>query len=156
MENSTSENIAIIGDGAMGTVCALTLAEKKCRVTIWSHCPQQTRQLQQYHENRQFLPGFALPESIRFSPDGKLFALALGDDNRVRLLDASTGEVVCTLEGDTRRMTFVVFSPREELLASPLVRGEDEFLEQRWGKGARVQVVTEIYVLNRRLIDDLD
>jgi len=62
-----SEKLAIIGDGAMGTVCAVILANKGYRVALWAYDPQNIRELEQHNENRRFLPGFHLPISIEFT-----------------------------------------------------------------------------------------
>lgn len=55
---------SIIGDGAMGTVCALILAEKGVAVRLWSNFPQQADELRRDRENRRFLPGHPLPDNI--------------------------------------------------------------------------------------------
>jgi glycerol-3-phosphate dehydrogenase (NAD(P)+) len=62
-----AEKVVIIGDGAMGTVCGLILAQNGHDVTIWSHTAEQSQKLQAHRENRLFLPGLKLPESMRFT-----------------------------------------------------------------------------------------
>ena len=64
-----SERIAVIGDGAMGTVCAALLANKGYQVGMWSYSPDQIADLREHHENRKFLPGIRLPLSIEFIAD---------------------------------------------------------------------------------------
>jgi len=66
-----AEKIAIIGDGAMGTVCALILANKGYSVSLWSYSDEQIYQIQQHRENRRFLPGVRLPISIKLTADDK-------------------------------------------------------------------------------------
>ena len=61
------QNIAIVGDGSMATVCALLLESRGCRVTVWGHSSQQIDDLIQTRENRRYLPGYRIPESIRFT-----------------------------------------------------------------------------------------
>ena len=63
------EKIAIIGDGAMGTVCAATLAQQNHHVTLWSYNPDQLHDIMLHHENRRFLPGYKLPPNLKYSPD---------------------------------------------------------------------------------------
>ena len=58
------EKIAVIGDGAMGTVCALLLAENGHEVSIWSAFPEQAAEVAAKRENVFFLPGHPLPENI--------------------------------------------------------------------------------------------
>lgn len=55
----------MIGDGAMGTVCALLLAENGHGVSIWSAFPEQAEEMAAERENVRFLPGHPLPKEIR-------------------------------------------------------------------------------------------
>ncbi len=66
-----SERIAVIGDGAMGTACALILANKGYQVAMWGYDAEQLATIGRYGENRQFLPGVRLPVSIEFIADDK-------------------------------------------------------------------------------------
>ncbi len=59
-----SRQITIIGDGAMGTTCALMLAENGCRVRLWSAFPAAADEMRRLRENRRFLPGFELPDAV--------------------------------------------------------------------------------------------
>jgi glycerol-3-phosphate dehydrogenase (NAD(P)+) len=65
------KSISIIGDGAMGTVLAMLLAEKNVPVRIWGYDRGQLHQIATARENRKFLPGYKLPEAIIFEPDDK-------------------------------------------------------------------------------------
>ena len=56
--------IAVIGDGAMGTVCAMILAENGRRVQMWSAFPDAARHLAEARENKRFLPGHRLADDI--------------------------------------------------------------------------------------------
>jgi glycerol-3-phosphate dehydrogenase (NAD(P)+) len=70
-----SETITIIGDGAMGTVCAILLARKGYEVVLWGYKAEQIEELEQYQENRRFLPGMRLPAAVRLTADDtKCFA----------------------------------------------------------------------------------
>ena len=60
------ENISIVGDGAMGTVLAILLCEKKKQVRMWGYDSEQLRQIQSAGENKKFLPGYKLPGSLLF------------------------------------------------------------------------------------------
>ncbi|MBN2376885.1 MAG: NAD(P)-dependent glycerol-3-phosphate dehydrogenase [Sedimentisphaerales bacterium] len=64
-----AETISIIGDGAMGTVCATILARKGYEVTLWGYNDEQIRMWQEFRENQRFLPGVILPISIRLTAD---------------------------------------------------------------------------------------
>jgi glycerol-3-phosphate dehydrogenase (NAD(P)+) len=62
-----TERITIIGDGAMASVCALLLEGQGHRVTLWSPFSDHIAELIQTRQNKHYLPGYRLPESIRFT-----------------------------------------------------------------------------------------
>ena len=59
-----SEKIVVFGDGAMGTVCSIILAQKGYGVRLWGYSGRQIEQIERDRENKLFLPGFKLPRSI--------------------------------------------------------------------------------------------
>lgn len=59
-------NISIIGDGGMGTVLAMLLCEKGIATRMWGHEAAELAEIERDRENRKFLPGYPLPESLRF------------------------------------------------------------------------------------------
>ncbi|MEZ2348576.1 NAD(P)H-dependent glycerol-3-phosphate dehydrogenase [Terriglobus sp. RCC_193] len=62
--------IAILGAGAWGTALALSLArQKKHELTLWAHTPLHVDAMVATRENKQFLPGYTLPEDLRISKD---------------------------------------------------------------------------------------
>ncbi len=63
------EKISIIGDGAMATVCAVILAENGHRVRLWSAFKDAAETLAATRENKRFLPGFKLPDSVEVTAD---------------------------------------------------------------------------------------
>jgi len=68
---SMFKNVCIIGDGAMGTVLAMLLSEKKIPVRMWGYDAEQLREIEQGRENKKFLPGYTLPEALVFEPDDR-------------------------------------------------------------------------------------
>ncbi len=62
--------VAIVGDGAMGTLCALLLADKVGSVSMWGAFAEQIAALRADRENKRFLPGHRLPESLAPTDDG--------------------------------------------------------------------------------------
>jgi glycerol-3-phosphate dehydrogenase (NAD(P)+) len=82
------KNISIIGDGAMGTVLGILLCEKAIadsgqrsadrkindirntqytiRVKMWGYDAEQLKQIESGRENKKFLPGYKLPETLVF------------------------------------------------------------------------------------------
>ncbi|HEY9125814.1 MAG TPA: NAD(P)H-dependent glycerol-3-phosphate dehydrogenase [Acidobacteriaceae bacterium] len=62
--------ITVLGSGAWGTAIALSLAnQRRHQVTLWAPRDEAAEALRRDRENRQYLPGFALPETIRITPE---------------------------------------------------------------------------------------
>jgi glycerol-3-phosphate dehydrogenase (NAD(P)+) len=60
----------VIGDGAMGTAAGLLLGQKPDhQVSIWCQFAENAEAMRRDHENRRFLPGVVLPESIAIETD---------------------------------------------------------------------------------------
>src|SRR5262249_1780511 len=70
------KRIAIVGAGSYGTALALIAARAGNRVKLWAHSAEVANGLRQEGENRIYLPGYVLPDSI--VPTGDL-AEALTD-----------------------------------------------------------------------------
>ena len=62
-------HVAVLGSGSWGTALALHLARKGAQVSIWSCEPDQIEQIGTLRENRRFLPGHLLPDSVSVSGD---------------------------------------------------------------------------------------
>jgi glycerol-3-phosphate dehydrogenase (NAD(P)+) len=56
----------------MGTLCALLLADHGTQVTLWGAFPENIAAVQRDRENKQFLPGHSLPESVTPVSDAAL------------------------------------------------------------------------------------
>jgi len=68
-------SVSIIGDGAMGTVMAMLLCRKALNVRIWGYSPSQLKEIERAKENIKFLPGYKIPEQVKFEPaDNKILA----------------------------------------------------------------------------------
>lgn len=60
----------IIGDGAMGTACAVLLARQPAHeVTIWCQFAENQAQMSAQRENVKFLPGVPIPASVRLTTE---------------------------------------------------------------------------------------
>jgi len=66
------KNIAIIGDGGMGTVLGMLLVTKGISAKIWAYDRRQLEETAANRENRKFLPGYKLPAELGFEHDDKL------------------------------------------------------------------------------------
>lgn len=60
--------IAVIGAGAWGTALAQVAAHAG-EVTLWAREPEVAAEIEESHENAQFLPGVALDPKIRATSD---------------------------------------------------------------------------------------
>lgn len=69
---SEYKNVAVLGAGAWGTALAIHLAKVGHSISLWSHLPEQAAQLNEQRQNKQYLPGFELPENITVSSDLKV------------------------------------------------------------------------------------
>lgn len=58
-----------MGDGAMGTVCAIMLAENGHRVRLWSAFAEAAEKISRDRENKRFLPGCKLPAEVSVTGD---------------------------------------------------------------------------------------
>jgi len=56
--------IAVLGAGSWGTALAVLMCRNGYRVRLWGHLPEHMEVLRRDRENRQFLPGVALPEEL--------------------------------------------------------------------------------------------
>ena len=62
--------LTVLGGGAMGTACAVLLAEQLDQlVTIWARSPEYAAQMQRDRENQRLLPGVLLPGNVRITAD---------------------------------------------------------------------------------------
>jgi len=62
-------NVTILGDGAWGTTLGILLARKNIPVTMWSVFPDALIYLDKTRENKKYLPGVAIPQSVLFQTD---------------------------------------------------------------------------------------
>ncbi len=61
-------NLAVIAAGAWGTALAIAFSARH-RLTLWTREEDVTREMLATRENRRFLPGFPLPDSVRIGTD---------------------------------------------------------------------------------------
>lgn len=65
-----STRFTVIGDGAMGTACALLLAQNRDHaITIWCQFEENRAAMAAQRENATFLPGVPIPDSIQITSD---------------------------------------------------------------------------------------
>ncbi|RHW41238.1 NAD(P)H-dependent glycerol-3-phosphate dehydrogenase [Neobacillus notoginsengisoli] len=54
----------VLGAGSWGTALALVLADNGKKVSLWSHNPDQVREINESRTNKRYLPGIEIPELI--------------------------------------------------------------------------------------------
>src|SRR4051794_12813311 len=60
-------HIGVIGAGSWGTALALLLQSNALPVTLWGHDAGHLERLNAARENSLYLPGVALPETLKFT-----------------------------------------------------------------------------------------
>jgi len=60
----TCQKTVVVGAGAWGTTISVLLAERGHKVTLWAFEKDLVETIRETRENKMFLPGFQLPESI--------------------------------------------------------------------------------------------
>lgn len=63
--------VSVIGAGAWGTTLSILLAEKGNDITLWVYEKELINQMTETRENKRFLPGFQLPESIEITANAE-------------------------------------------------------------------------------------
>ncbi|NIZ41159.1 NAD(P)-dependent glycerol-3-phosphate dehydrogenase [Spirochaetales bacterium BR193] len=66
---NNSRTVAVIGAGAFGTALAKILAEKGVDVAIWAYKAETASDINDRHQNAEFLPDVTLPPNLTASSD---------------------------------------------------------------------------------------
>jgi len=69
MPEQSPLNFAVIGAGAWGTAVAVHLARRNQHATLVTRRPEHAVTMQLARENRDYLPGIKLPESLTVTSD---------------------------------------------------------------------------------------
>jgi glycerol-3-phosphate dehydrogenase (NAD(P)+) len=64
-----STRCAVYGTGSWGTAFAMVLADAGCDVSLWGRRPELVEAVNATHTNPDYLPGIALPDSVRATTD---------------------------------------------------------------------------------------
>ncbi|MGH6717881.1 MAG: NAD(P)H-dependent glycerol-3-phosphate dehydrogenase [Alphaproteobacteria bacterium] len=67
--NSAKPPVAVLGAGSWGTALASLLARHEYPTVLWGRDAAQLEAIASSHENRRYLPGIPLPESLRATAD---------------------------------------------------------------------------------------
>lgn len=72
-----SQRFTIVGDGAMGTACAIILAQDpEKKVTLWCQFEENAKLMRDDRENKRYLPGVFFPGALHIESDFSLCASA--------------------------------------------------------------------------------
>lgn len=63
------EQVAMIGDGQMATVCSVMLANRGVHVRLWGQDRRNVEAMKATRENRRYLPGLKIPDRVSFTTD---------------------------------------------------------------------------------------
>ncbi len=63
------EKVTVLGAGSWGTALAMVLAHNNHNCLIWSIREDQTKEINEYKTNKQYLPGTKLPDNLRATSD---------------------------------------------------------------------------------------
>ena len=63
------QRAAVIGDGAMGTLCALMIAQRGIEVVLWGRSSAHVKTLAHDRQNKRYLPGYVFPDDLSITAD---------------------------------------------------------------------------------------
>jgi glycerol-3-phosphate dehydrogenase (NAD(P)+) len=64
-----SDRVIVVGDGAMGTTCAMLLAHNRCDVVWWGVDAEYMAEMSRTRRNPRYLPDAEIPEALRLTGD---------------------------------------------------------------------------------------
>ena len=85
-----AEEIAVIGAGSYGTCLAVLFGNHGHRVALYNRSPEATAEMNAVRENRGYLPGYRLPDTVTVTSDleqavrGKRFILGVTPSHGIR------------------------------------------------------------------------
>ena len=65
MSSVEVNKVAVIGAGSWGTALAGVLSANGVNTVLWGHNEEHVIQLKDERENKKYLPGYVLPESLK-------------------------------------------------------------------------------------------
>jgi glycerol-3-phosphate dehydrogenase (NAD(P)+) len=97
-----TEKIGVIGAGAWGTALSMLLADNGHDVTLWMYEKDLAEETERLRENRVYLPGFTLTQSIRVTSSleraaaGKSVILSVAPSHTVRSVTKQLAPLLST------------------------------------------------------------
>lgn len=122
------EKTVVLGAGSWGTALALVLADNGSEVTLWSHNPDQVKEINESRTNKKYLPGIEIPGLITAS--SSLEEALVGTDTVILAVPTKAIREVTEKIGETaeRPLTIVHVSkgiePDTHLRISEMIKEE--------------------------------
>ncbi len=132
-KEATLEKIAVIGAGSWGTALAILLGRKGLSPVVWARNPQIVEDILKHRENRTYLPGHCIPDSVEFTSD---FSRAVTGMDAILLVVPSHGmRTVAQRLAEILKNQLVADLPRAIIFASKGIENDtlltmSELLEQ--------------------------
>lgn len=147
-----ARSVGVVGAGSWGTSLARLLARKGHRVSLWAREPEVTAEINQHRENRTFLPGVQLPESLEVSSD--LLEVSADKDMLLSVVPSQfVSQVFASLAGNLRPDVQVISASKgievstgrrmDEVLSALLTPGQAYRLTFLSGPSFAVEVAQE-------------
>lgn len=120
--------VAVLGAGSWGTALAILLANKGCNVSIWGRRREQLETMIETGENKEYLPGVALPSNINLTWDLEK-CLYKNDYILVVVPSHAMREIICLIKNLIKDNT-VIISASKGLEVSTLLRMTEVIKEE--------------------------
>jgi glycerol-3-phosphate dehydrogenase (NAD(P)+) len=88
-----TDSIAVLGAGSWGTALAILLGKNGLDVRLWGHLEAEVEALERERENKTFLPGVPLPETVR--PEADLGRAVAGVGEVLIVVPSHAFHVIC-------------------------------------------------------------
>ena len=95
---AAENTIAVLGAGSWGTALAILLGLNGHQVRLWGHLPEEVEALSRDRENKAFLPGVPLPDTIQ--PEADLERALAGVDEVLIVVPSHAFRSVASRIGD--------------------------------------------------------
>jgi glycerol-3-phosphate dehydrogenase (NAD(P)+) len=123
--------IGCIGAGSWGTTLAIHLAQLGHDVLLWGHGPQQRAALRSERENRRYLPGIVLPDSVEIVDDVRD---AVDAADPLLVIATPTQHIRSSLAPiDARELDRPIVISTSKGIEKGSLRRVSEIFEEEWG-----------------------
>lgn len=111
---------AVVGAGSWGTTLANVLAQNGMKVALWARRPELAEEIRIYRENKTYLPGVEISDSIDVSSD--LEKVIYGSDFVVMVVPSHSMSAICRQIGKYIKDEAIIISASKGLEIDTLRR----------------------------------